>query len=46
MRTFMNGAMLAILSLAVSAVKLSQEDGTAVVEAVGTPLEITPEEAA
>ena len=42
----MNGAMLAILSLAVSAVKLSQEDGTAVVEAVGEPLSISAEEAA
>lgn len=39
----MNGAMLALLSLAVSAVKLSQEE---VVEAVGEPLTITPEEAA
>ena len=39
----MNGAMLALLSLAVSAVKLSQEE---VVEMVGEPLTISPEEAA
>ena len=39
----MNGAMLAVLALAVSAVKLSQEE---VVEAVGESVSITPEEAA
>ena len=42
MRTFMNGAMLAVLALAVSAVKLSQEEGEAM---VGTSVSITPEEA-
>ena len=39
MKTFMNGAMLALLSLAVTAVRLEQE------EAVGTSVSITPEEA-
>merc|ERR1712051_908841 len=42
MRTFMNGAMLAVLALAVSAVKLSQEEEVAM---VGTSVSITPEEA-
>ena len=40
----MNGAMLALLSLAVSAVKLSSQEE--VVEMVGEPLTISPEEAA
>ena len=41
MKTFMNGAMLALLSLAVTAVRLEAEE-----VAVGTSVSITPEEAA
>jgi hypothetical protein len=44
MKTFMNGAMLALLSLAVTAVRLEQTEEAAV-EAVGTSVSITPEEA-